>query len=160
MIFVAVSTGHFDPLIRHCAKLAEQYDFFAQIGSGEFTPPFPHFRTAIPQVLEDYIREAELVVSHAGTGMLSMIYRQKKRAVVIPKQKRYGEMNNGQIELAKKWTEMGMAILCMDVNELSFSIEKCRNMMFHRPALPALGDHLKSELGIESTPPFVASLAG
>ena len=53
---------------------------------GTHVPRFPHFRMGSPQEIEKKMREAELVVSHAGTGMLSMLYRLKKKTVVIPKQ--------------------------------------------------------------------------
>ena len=119
MILVVVSTGHFDPLIQECSRLSQKYDFLGQIGSGVCVPPFPHFRTAEPAELEARMKEAELVVSHAGTGMLSMLYRLKKRAVVIPKQIRYGESNDGQVELARKWGELRLAVLCMDIKDLN-----------------------------------------
>lgn len=123
MIFVVVSTGHFDPLIAACSRLHPTYDFIGQIGSSQVEPPFSHFKTASPSQLESYMARAELVVTHAGTGMLSMLYGLKKKCVVVPKQIRYGEANDGQVELARKWQELGIGVLCLDVNELSNAIE-------------------------------------
>src|SRR5688572_4083628 len=119
MIFVTVSTGHFDPLIAACDALRDRYDFFGQIGSGTHVPKFKHVLTAPPKDIEKYMSEAELVISHGGTGMLSTLYRLKKPTLVIPKQIRYGEANDGQVELAVKWAELGMAVLCMDVKNLA-----------------------------------------
>src|SRR5262245_10491434 len=130
MILIVVSTGHFDPLLAECVRLyqrdPQRYDFVGQIGSSTVIPPFPHFLTAPPAELEAKMREAELVVSHAGTGMLSMLFRMRKPAVVIPKQIRYGESNDGQVELARKWGEIGSAILCMDVEGIGEAIDRCR----------------------------------
>ena len=147
MIFVVVSTGHFDPLIAECNRLRGKFEFRGQIGSGTVEPGFSHFRTCEPQDLEREMREAELVVSHAGTGMLSMLYRLQKRAVVIPKQIRYGEANDGQVELARKWGELGMAVLCMDVNDLERAIDECRQRPPRFPSFPSLGSHLRQYLG-------------
>lgn len=147
MIFVVVSTGHFDPLISECVRLCDRYHFLAQVGSGVVLPPFPHFKTVAPAQLESYMNEAELVVSHAGTGMLSMLYRLKKRAVVIPKQIRYGESNDGQVELAEKWGELGMAIYLKDVEGLSGAIEKCRLFTPNFPRFPSVGHDLLRRLG-------------
>ncbi len=147
MIFIVVSTGHFDPLIAECDRLRGKFDFRGQIGSGTVVPHFSHFRTGEPQQLEAEMRDAELVVSHAGTGMLSMLYRLKKKAVVIPKQIRYGEANDGQVELAKKWGELGMGILCMDVADLAKAIEECRSKNPKFPVFPSLGAELRRHLG-------------
>jgi UDP-N-acetylglucosamine transferase subunit ALG13 len=157
MIFVVVSTGHFDPLIQQCDRLRDQFPFKGQIGSGTIVPRFSHFRTGEPQEIEREMREAELVVSHAGTGMLSMLYRLKKKAVVIPKQIRYGEANDGQVELAKKWGELGLGVLCMDVDQLESAILECRRREPRFPAFPSLGESLRKELGWEA--PLRSSVA-
>lgn len=146
MIFVTVSTGHFDPLLRACARLAHKYSFEGQIGSGTFVPPFPHFRTGSTAEIEAKMREAELVVTHAGTGMLSMLYRLQKPCVVIPKQMRYGEANDGQVELARKWGELQMGVLCMDVNNLEAAIEECRQKNWVFPQIPSLGEGLRGDM--------------
>jgi UDP-N-acetylglucosamine transferase subunit ALG13 len=146
MIFVTVSTGHFDPLIRACARLSGKYTFNAQIGSGSFAPPFPHFRTGTTADIEAKMREAELVITHAGTGMLSMLYRLQKPCVVVPKQMRYGEANDGQVELARKWGELKMGILCLDVNELEAAIEQCRRESWMFPQIPSLGEGLRGDM--------------
>src|SRR3954469_7256135 len=98
MILIVVSTGHFEALIAECARLHPKYDFVGQIGSGTVVPPFRHFRTTEPDRLEALMRDSELVVSHAGAGMLSMLYRMRKPCVVIPKQVRYGAANDHQVE--------------------------------------------------------------
>lgn len=146
MIFVTVSTGHFDPLIRACARLTHKYPFHGQIGSGTFAPPFPHFRTSSTAEIEAKMKEAEIVITHAGTGMLSLLYRFQKPCIVVPKQMRYGEANDGQVELARKWAELQMGVLCMDVNDLEGAIEACRQKNWLFPQLPALGDGLRSDL--------------
>ena len=146
MIFVVVSTGHFDPLIETCDKLRDKYEFVGQIGSGLYVPQFPHFRTGTPKEIETQMEKAELVISHGGTGMLSMLYQLKKKAVVIPKQVRYGEPNDSQVELSEKWAELGMAVLCMDVNDLAFSIEQCRVTEFQYVNFPKLGVQLNRDL--------------
>jgi UDP-N-acetylglucosamine transferase subunit ALG13 len=146
MIFVTVSTGHFDPLIRACARLSPKYPFEAQIGSGSFVPSFPHFRTGATAEIESKMQQAELVITHAGTGMLSMLYRLQKPCIVVPKQMRYGEANDGQVELARKWGELQMGVLCMDVNALEWAIETCREKNWAFPQIPSLGDGLRNDL--------------
>lgn len=146
MILVAVSTGHFDPLIAECARLYPRYDFVGQIGSSTVTPPFPYVRTAPPGEIEALMKRAELVVSHGGAGMTAMLYRLRKKAVIIPKQQRYGEANDLQVELARKWGELDAAVICMDVEKLASAIEECRARNFEYGQVPALGAHVRTLL--------------
>jgi UDP-N-acetylglucosamine transferase subunit ALG13 len=118
VIFITVSTGHFDPLVAACDDIADRFSFEAQIGSGTYVPSFPHFRTAPPAELEERMRAAELVIAHAGTGTLTTLYRLRKRAIVVPKQPRYGEANASQVELAVKWGELGIATVLYDVGKM------------------------------------------
>lgn len=146
MILVVVSTGHFDPLLEECNRLKDRFSFKGQIGMSSVVPQFPYFRTCAPLELEKQMQEAELVISHGGTGMLSMLYRLKKPAVVCPKQIRYGEANDMQVQLAKRWAELGMAILCLDVKDLGVRIDRARTHQFVFPTFPSLGSALAKEL--------------
>ena len=148
MILILVSTGHFDPLIQACDRLSKKYEFFGQIGMSETEPSFPFVRTAPPDQIQKWIQSAELVISHGGTGMLSQLYEMKKPTVICPKQKRYGEANDSQVELAKKWAELGMGILCLDVDEIESAIQKCRGQTLDFPVFPRLGDYLLSKEGL------------
>lgn len=150
MIFVTVSTGHFDPLIAKCCELSHRYDFFGQVGSSTVLPNFPFVKTLSPKDLELKMQEANIVVSHAGTGMLSLLYRLRKPTIIIPKQIRYGEANDGQVELARKWAELGMGILCMNVENLEAAIIECRRTKFQYPAFPSLGLRLRNHLFSDS----------
>ena len=157
MIFIVVSTGHFDPLIKECDRLRHKYDFLGQIGMSNVTPNFPHFRTAPPTEIENHMRKAELVISHGGAGMTAMLWRLRKPAVIIPKQMRYGESNQLQVELAVKWGQVGMGILCMDVENIEASIERAKTFKFNFPEYPKLGLHLRSIMGYGT--PAVAELS-
>lgn len=142
-IFVGVSTGHFDPLIEVCEQLSSQYRFFGQIGMGQVTPSFTFVRTLPLKTLKETMARADLVVTHAGTGMLSLCYELKKRVVVVPKQKRYGESNDGQVELGRRWCEIGLGTFCLDVADLKTAIETARAKEFTLAFFPQLGKTIK-----------------
>jgi UDP-N-acetylglucosamine transferase subunit ALG13 len=150
-VFVTVSTGYFDALIDECVKLADRYDFVAQIGSSTVVPPFLHYKTLSPEALDRELAGADIVVTHAGTGMLSRLYRLRKPAVVVPKQSRYGESNDGQVELAVRWAELGMAVLCLDVSRLDKAIESFASQSFTFPAFAPLGRRLNEWLDSSGT---------
>ncbi len=145
-IFVGVSTGHFDPLIAECEKLSDTYRFFGQIGSSTVQPTFQFVRVLPLETLKEVMARAELVVTHAGTGMLSLCYELKKKTVVCPKQKRYGESNDGQVELGRRWCEIGLGVFCLDVLDLKAAIEKARVIQPIVPPFPHLGARLRELL--------------
>ncbi len=145
-IFVGVSTGHFDPLIAECEKLSDTYRFFGQIGSSTVTPSFTFVRVLPLETLKEVMSRAELVVTHAGTGMLSLCYELKKKTVVVPKQKRYGESNDGQVELGRRWCDIGLGVFCLDVHDLRGAIEKAREIQPVPPPFPHLGARLRELL--------------
>lgn len=146
MIFLTVSTGHFDPLVARCSELSHRYEFLGQIGCSVTEPKFPHYRTGPPSKIESDMAAAEIVIAHAGTGMLSSLYRLKKKAVVVPKQIRYGEANDGQVELAVKWASLGLGVLCLDIQDLEAAIEECRKRPLHFSRQPSLGTYLQTQL--------------
>jgi UDP-N-acetylglucosamine transferase subunit ALG13 len=146
MILILVSTGHFDPLIQACDKISSRFDFFGQIGMSYTEPSFPFVRTAPPAEIQRLIQEAEMVISHGGTGMLSQLYQFRKPTIIVPKQIRYGEANDSQVELAVKWAELGMGILCLDVNNIENAIQECRKTQLQFPQFPKLGRFLSPSL--------------
>lgn len=149
MIFVAVSTGHFDALIKQCESLhlQKKYEFFGQIGCSHVNPTFPYFRVGSSEEIESKMKEAQLVVSHAGTGMLSMLYRLKKPHVIVPKQIRYGEANDGQVELAIRWAQSGIGVLCLNVEDLQNAIETVLHSQNQFAHFPSLGAKINETLG-------------
>jgi UDP-N-acetylglucosamine transferase subunit ALG13 len=150
MIFVVVSTGHFDPLIKECERISPKFDFLAQTGSSLIKTSFPSFKMATPPQIESHMKQAELVVSHGGAGMTAMLYRLRKKAIIIPKQKRYGEKNDLQVELARKWGQLGMGEFILDVGDLEAAIRRCRKQEYQFPRFASLGQHLTGILGFES----------
>ena len=157
MILVVVSTGHFDPLISECGKLHSKYEFYGQIGSSTVIPPFPYVRTATPDEIQRKMEEAEIVVSHGGAGMTAMLCRLQKKCIIIPKQKRYGEMNNLQVELAQKWGELGMGEYILDVEHLDATIQKVRRTHYRFPTFPKIGLEVKRIIGLENNSVQVAT---
>lgn len=154
MILIVVSTGHFDPLIQECARLASKFEFFGQIGSGTFIPPFPYVRMCSPETIQKKMLEAELVISHGGAGMTAMLCRLQKKCIIIPKQKRYGEMNNLQVELAKKWGELGVGEFVLDVGDIEEAINRAKKKTYHYPKFPKLGAEIQRILGLEENLPM------
>ncbi len=144
MIPVLISTGSFDALLEACDRLRQRYDFVGQIGKSAYEPGFRCRRLVSHGELDELVRSAEMVITHGGTGMLSLVHLHRKPCVIVPRQRRYGHPSDEQVPLSRKWSELGMGILCLDVDHLERSLLECRSRQFVFPTFPALGDTIRA----------------
>ncbi|MFZ0890302.1 MAG: glycosyltransferase [Candidatus Binataceae bacterium] len=105
-------------------------DVLLQVGGAE------NFESRVCQVVrflspaefEKALREASVVISHAGCGTLIQALAAEKVPVVMPRRKHYGEhVDDHQIELAQTLAADGRLILAERVDELSAAIEQARS---------------------------------
>ena len=74
------------------------------------------------------IREADLVISHAGAGSIINALRNRKPLIIVPRLIEFGEHTNShQVDLAKAMQERGKAIACIDVRLLQNAIKNAEN---------------------------------
>ena len=73
------------------------------------------------------IKDASIVISHAGAGTLIHSLRAGKTPVVIPRRKEYGEhVDNHQCELLEALVDEGRVVPAYDVQDLPAAIEQVR----------------------------------
>lgn len=107
MILVTVGSQlPFDRLIRFMDNLAPELDepIIAQVGVSNYVPrnfqPFEHIH---PVEFEEMMREARLIVAHAGVGTILNAQRYNKPAVLFPRRASFGEhRNDHQIATCEK----------------------------------------------------------
>ena len=134
-IFVALGTHkqQFNRLLRALDDLAENKaldaEIFAQIGSSDYEPKnFPFKRFLNPKEYEQRMRNADIVISHAGAGSIITALKYEKPLVVVPRLKRFGEhTNDHQIDLAKALAERHKVLAVFDLKELPKAIEKAKH---------------------------------
>jgi UDP-N-acetylglucosamine transferase subunit ALG13 len=65
------------------------------------------------------VREARVVVTHAGVGSILLCLTNGRRPVVVPRLKRFGEtVDDHQLESARRFAEAGLVTLVEDPAEL------------------------------------------
>ena len=125
MIFVSVGTQlPFNRLIRAVEAWAIVHgcadEVFYQIGDG--TPPLKGAwtRQLAPDKFEKHCREAELIVSHAGTGVLMVASAMQRKLLVFPRRfLQPGEIRNDhQMDTARRWVENHAATVAFNVEDL------------------------------------------
>ncbi|KQM24599.1 MULTISPECIES: glycosyltransferase [unclassified Sphingomonas] len=124
MILVTVGTQlPFDRLIRAVDAIAPQFDvpFFAQIGQGAYQPENMRWGATIPpSEFDDMMRDARLIVSHAGTGTFLTARRFGKPVVLFPRRAAFGEhRNDHQMATIGRLADIPGVIGAMDEADLA-----------------------------------------
>ena len=129
MILVTVGTQlPFDRLIRAIDAIAPQFDvpFFAQIGAGGYQPENMRWGATIPPAdFDDMMRDAKLIVSHAGTGTFLTARRFVKPLVLFPRRAEFGEhRNDHQLATIARLADIPGVIGAMDEADLAPALSR------------------------------------
>lgn len=118
MIFVTLGTHDqpFDRALDLVPALARRDRVLVQHGA---TPPRPGLSGVEWseyldwEPLAAHMRDAQVVITHAGVGSAVTALRAGKKPVLVPRLARYGEhVDDHQLQLAERLAEFGLAIVC------------------------------------------------
>ena len=115
MIFVTVGTqpNGFLRCLKEVEQLIEKYNIneevIAQIGNTDFeTDKFKTIRFTGENEFKEYIKNASVVITHAGSGAIFNSIKAGKKVIAMARLHDFNEMaDNHQTELVKKLTEGG-----------------------------------------------------
>lgn len=105
-------------------------DYFVQLGACNYQPRHARFERFLSfgQVCEA-IREASVVITHAGAGSTLVCIQQGKRPIMVPRRARWGEhVDEHQVPFAEKLAQAGLAIACYDMTALPEAISAARKL--------------------------------
>ena len=118
MIFITLGTQSCD--FSRCMKMAEEWaikynikePIIAQTGYTSYKPAgFKCFDFVSENDYQQYIEEAGVVISHAGTGALFSSIKKGKKIIAVARLQKHGEMvDNHQTEIVRKLTEEGLIL--------------------------------------------------
>jgi UDP-N-acetylglucosamine transferase subunit ALG13 len=121
LIFVTLGTHH-DPFPRLIDGLQalERQDLFVQYGHSPVPLHAANTAQFLPFAeLEDRIRTADVVITHAGVGSILTCLRLGRTPLVVPRQRRFGEhVDDHQVELTRALAEDEKVIPVWDVEDL------------------------------------------
>ena len=128
---VFVTTGSrsfpFDRLVsaideaNFASVLPGNVEVFVQIGSSSYVPKNVKWAVFLSrEEFDRYIEEADLVITHGGTGAIIGAVARGKRVVAVPRLAEYNEaVDDHQVELVRQFEEMGLIKGCFDLNRLT-----------------------------------------
>ena len=80
--------------------------------------------------LNSLVKEASLIITHAGVGSIEMALENDKKVIAVPRLKKYGEhVNDHQLDIEREFDKKGLLIGIDNVNELESAIKKSKNFI-------------------------------
>ncbi len=80
--------------------------------------------------LENLIKQADLIITHAGVGSIEMALEQNKKVIANPILKKFGEhVNDHQKDIERKLDEKGCLIGIDDVSKLGIALKKVKKFI-------------------------------
>lgn len=114
-----------DKLIRD-KKITEQV--FAQIGKSTYIPQnFEYLRFMDSNEFLSYQKNAELIISHGGTGALVNALKLQKQVIAVPRLSQYKEhIDDHQLQVSTELSKKGFLKCVTDIEELGIMIEELK----------------------------------
>lgn len=136
MIFLCVGTQFsFDRLVRAVDDSVGKnlvYDtVYAQIGETSYIPRnFEYVRLLNKTSFDECVIKSSAVISHAGMGIISTVLDGNKPMLAMPRLKRYREVvNDHQLAIAKKFSELGHILVAYDIADLPERIRQLKSFV-------------------------------
>jgi UDP-N-acetylglucosamine transferase subunit ALG13 len=154
VIFATVGSQEpFDRLIRaidEWAKSRGRSDVFAQIGNSTFRPRHIEFTKFLePVEFNRVVREARIIVAHAGMGSIISALELGKPIVVMPRRGKLRETRNDhQVATAERFGSHGQVIVANDQHDFKEKLDY---------ALTVPG---KDPIALEATPRLISTIRG
>jgi UDP-N-acetylglucosamine transferase subunit ALG13 len=130
MILVTVGTNEqpFDRLVEAAAELDAAEGLYVQYGSSTVAHgPGTWVDFVTFEELAQRMRDARVVVCHAGVGSIMLAHRSGIRPIVVPRLLRLGEaVDDHQRPLARRLHERGIVTLVEDTSRLGEAIADAR----------------------------------
>lgn len=134
MIFVCIGSREyqFNRLLRALDELVGQGivadKIIAQIGQSDYEPKnYEWYRFLDRDVFKAYQEEADLIISHAGTGALIGALKCEKQVISVPRLAKYGEhIDDHQLQISGQLTEEGYLREVLDMEKLGETIRLCK----------------------------------
>lgn len=138
MIFVTVGSQkfQFNRLLKKIDELIDdgtiKEDVFAQIGVSDYIPKNYQYVDFMTQdEFNKKIEESDLVITHAGTGVIINSIKRGKKVIGVPRLAKYGEhVDDHQIQLLNEFKELNYIKVANDTDELKEKIENIKDEKF------------------------------
>jgi beta-1,4-N-acetylglucosaminyltransferase len=148
MILVTTGTNApaFDRLLREIDELNLDEPLFVQHGPSAIRPKGATYADYVSyDQFVELVRDARVVVTHAGVGSILTSLINGKHPVVVPRLARLGEhVDDHQLELARRLNDAGVITLVTNPTELEHALQ--HTPPTNPPATTTKHSHLATDL--------------
>lgn len=139
MIFLTLGTQkfQFNRLLKYIDEKKKSGEIneevFAQIGNSDYIPTNYKFKDFLNKdEFEDYIKKADLVITHSGVGTIISAININKPIIVVPRLAKFGEhVDDHQLQIAESFSKKKLVISNgEDINNLIDNIRLAKEYKF------------------------------
>lgn len=128
LVCVGASEYKFDRLLKIIDELCDEKvikgnEIIAQIGNTKYKPQnYSNFNLIGRKEFQMYVDQADLIITHAGTGCVVPSLKKGKKVIIFPRLEEYHEhLDNHQLDLCEAFSSAGYVLCAKNKKEL----EKC-----------------------------------
>jgi UDP-N-acetylglucosamine transferase subunit ALG13 len=120
LVTVGASMFAFDRLMRAVETLTVDEPLVVQHGPAALARPDARCISYMPiEELAGLVREARMVITHAGAGSILLALTNGKRPVVVPRLRTFGEtVDDHQLDSARRFAKAGLVTAVEDMADL------------------------------------------
>ena len=140
MIFVTLGSQkfQFNRMLVEIDRLIDEGkiidEVFAQIGASDYKPKNFEYKDFLTQdEFKDYMKKADLVITHAGTGAIVTALKNDKLVIAIPRLARFGEhVDDHQIQLIDEFKELNFIEPVYEIDQLGEALELVKKNKYNK----------------------------
>ena len=140
MIFVTLGSQkfQFNRMLIEIDKLIDKgkitEEVFAQIGASDYKPKnFKYSDFLTQDEFKNYMKNADLVITHAGTGAIVTALKNDKLVIAIPRLAKYGEhVDDHQVQLIDEFKELNFVEPVYETEQLADALELVRKNKYNK----------------------------
>lgn len=140
MIFVTVGSQkfQFNRLLKKIDELIEKKvikeKVYAQIGVSDYKPQyFSYVDFMTQEEFSKNINNSDIIITHAGTGVIINALKKGKKVIAIPRLAKYGEhVDDHQIQLIKEFDEMNLLEPVYDLEKLELALQNVKIKKYNK----------------------------
>lgn len=131
MIFVCLGTKRFpfNRLLNQIDILIENGEIedrvFAQIGNSTYLPKYYEYTQFLsPKEYAEIVKQAEIVISHGGTGAIISALKAYKQVIAVPRREKLGEHSDDhQLQIVELFSKQGLIKSVLEMKDLKQAID-------------------------------------
>ena len=140
MIFITVGSQkfQFNRLLKKIDELIEEGiikdKVFAQIGVSDYKPVNYEYIDFMNQdEFNKKLDECNLLITHAGTGVIVNAVKREKKVIATPRLAKYGEhVDDHQIQLIQQFDELNFIEPLYELSDMKLKLEEIKNKKYKK----------------------------